>query len=370
MGKIHVRHLVENAHGFYFQATPKMRAAGIHSEALGKTAGAAIDRAQRLNAEWDRIRRGEEPPKTPPAARGTVARLIQDIRNDPEYRDKAPRTIEELDASLEIVNTRLGEYPIRAINPRRAKMFYAGLRAEGSIHYAAKHFKWFRYLMGYALRLQLIAANPTRAVRVKHPPARRQLWPESSVDAVIATARDMGYASIAVATMICYDTSLRPSDIRGLCWRQFDGESLWVVQAKTGRPHRTPLYPETITALKIHRRAGGVIQHDESPIVRNLRGKPYTKDGLTHVFRDICRAAGIPDDLQFRDIRRTASSERADAGATELELSAGTGHSPKTSAKIIETYNPPNYERAKSAQAKRRRKKIRERRKNAGDGEV
>lgn len=370
MGKVRVRHLVERPSGHYFQATPAMREAGIHSEALGCDPVVAVARAEYLNGEWDTVRKGEEKPAEAPVKAGTVAALVVRLRKSPEYADKAPRTIEELDYALGIVEARLGKYPMKAIDADRADLFYAGLRNHGSVHFAAKVMKWARYLFGFGVRRQLLTFNAMEGVKVKQPCGRSQLWTEPQVDATAAKAHESEYPDMAQGIMIAYDTSLRPSDIRSLRWKQFDGESLWIVQEKTGRPIRLPLYPETIKALKAHRCRGGVIRHDESHIVQNLHGRQYTKDGFTHVFRKICRVAGIPDELQFRDIRRTASSERADAGATEMELSAVTGHSPKTSGKILETYNPPNYERAKTAQAKRRRKKQRERRKNAGEQKV
>ena len=371
MGKIRVRHFVEKPSGLYFQATPAMKAAGIHSESLGRDMTAALARAEFLNGEWDRIRQGDVTAAKPPAPRGTVARLIQDLRADPEYSDKKPRTREELDSSLTIVEDTLGRFPVTAITPERCKKFYAGLRVRGSVHYAAKHFKWFRYLLGYALRMQQVDSNASLAVRVKHPNSREAIWTEDQINAALAAADELGYPAMRIAIMIGYDTSLRPSDIRALRWKQFDGESLWVVVEKTGKPHRVPLYPETVEALKAHRRLGGVIRHDESHVILSKRRRPYTKDGFTHVFREIATKAGIPATLQFRDIRRTASAERAAAGATEVELAGSTGHSIGRSSKILDVYNPRSYEHAKTAQAKRRRHKDElEQEKNAGEAEV
>ena len=70
------RHFVVKESGFYFQATPAMRVAGICSESLGTDMTAAKARAETLNAAWDAIRRGEEPVgKAParPARSGTLS---------------------------------------------------------------------------------------------------------------------------------------------------------------------------------------------------------------------------------------------------------------------------------------------------------
>ena len=50
MGQVKVRHLVKQPSGWYFQATPAMRALGVFSEALGTDTAAAITRAEVLNA--------------------------------------------------------------------------------------------------------------------------------------------------------------------------------------------------------------------------------------------------------------------------------------------------------------------------------
>ncbi len=44
------RHFLVKPSGFYFQATPAMKQAGITSEPLGKEMTAAIARAEALNA--------------------------------------------------------------------------------------------------------------------------------------------------------------------------------------------------------------------------------------------------------------------------------------------------------------------------------
>jgi hypothetical protein len=63
--------------------------------------------------------------------------------------------------------------------------------------------------------------------------------------------------------------------------------------------------------------------------------------------------------VQLRDLRRTASKERAEAGATEFEIASGTGHSIGYGSKILDVYNPRSFEAAKRAQDKRREHKTR-----------
>ena len=106
------RHFVIRPSGFYFQATPAMKRAGIFSEALGKEITAAVARAQALNAAWDQIRSGLEPVGKRPALPGTLSHLVEKLRGSAEWDDKAPRTREELEYTLAIIEPIFGAYAL------------------------------------------------------------------------------------------------------------------------------------------------------------------------------------------------------------------------------------------------------------------
>ncbi len=111
------RHFVIRPSGIYFQATPAMKRAGIFSEALGKEITAAVARAEALNASWDQIRRGLEPVGKLPALPGTLSHLVEKLRRSREWSDKAPRTREELEYVLAIIEPIFGTYALNQISP-------------------------------------------------------------------------------------------------------------------------------------------------------------------------------------------------------------------------------------------------------------
>ncbi len=347
------RHFVIRPSGFYFQATPAMKRAGIFSEALGKEITAAVARAQALNAAWDEIRRGLEPVGKRPALPGTLSHLVEELRGSDEWSDKAPKTIEELEYALGIIEPLFGAYALRQITPDACRAFYGALRAQGSIHRAARVMKWLRYLFNYAMRYQKADSNPTLAVRIKHPKAREALWSKDQIKAVISKAKEIDRPCIALAIKIAYATALREGDVLALTWGQFDGERLVLTQAKTGKTISCPLAPETIEGIEAWRSSSGAIPLATAPIIRGPHGRPYKKDNFTHRFRDICRAVGVPDDLQFRDLRRTTATELAAAGATAAEIASVTGHGITRSQRILDTYTVTSELMARNAQAKR-----------------
>jgi hypothetical protein len=49
--------------------------------------------------------------------------------------------------------------------------------------------------------------------------------------------------------------------------------------------------------------------------------EPWDENQFRHEVRRVARLASIPDDLQFRDLRATAMTEFADAGADVIDMS-------------------------------------------------
>ncbi len=340
-----------------------MREKGMVSEPLGTDPAAAIARAEALNAQWDAIRRGDGQAAGNAPATGTVAHLMDDLRRSSHWRRKKPRTIEEIEYAFAIIEPLFGPAAVKSIKAGDCEKFYDGLRRHGSMHRAAKIMKWFRYLFSYGckVRYQGMTYNPALSVAIEHPAPRRAVWTEDQVTSAIASATKQGEHGVAITIAIAYDTSLRPGDIRALIWEQFDGESLWLTQGKTDKPIRAPLWPETVKALDAYVRALGVTPLPQAPIVLSRSGKAFSRHHLAKISRRILRGAGLPDDVQIRDLRRTASKERADVNASAQELASATGHSIGRSAQILDVYNPPSYEAAKRVQERRRKARVRNR---------
>ena len=78
--------------------------------------------------------------------------------------------------------------------------------------------------------------------------------------------------------------------------------------------------------------------------------RPYSKHFLSHEVARIRALAGLPTDLQFRDLRRTAATDMGKHGATDDELRGVTGH---RSRGVVAVYVQPTGEAAARAQRKR-----------------
>lgn len=256
MGTQRVRYLIERRGGFYFQATPRMRAAGIFSEALGTDRARAIARAVELAAAWDATREGVE--SGPAPVPGTVSAFIAELRASTAWTDKAPRTIEELDYVMGVIEPVFGPTPLPAVTPEHCQAFYDALRRTGSVHRAKKVFKWLRWLFHRAEATWKIPKTPASAVAVEQPLPRQTIWTPGQVEAYVAAAEAMGYAGVALVAAIIYDTSLRSGDARTLPTEAFREDRVGPFeQAKTGRPAMLPLWPETSARIEAYKRSLG-----------------------------------------------------------------------------------------------------------------
>jgi len=127
----------------------------------------------------------------------------------------------------------------------------------------------------------------------------------------------------------------------------------YIRQSKRGAVVRVPETRRLRAALQTARRLA--IQQStgdisELLVCSTVTGKRWHRRNFTGTARRIAKAAGLPDDLQIRDLRRTGATEAASAGATPLELMAIGGWANQAS---IRPYLVQTVEQAANVQAKR-----------------
>ena len=74
-------------------------------------------------------------------------------------------------------------------------------------------------------------------------------------------------------------------------------------------------------------------------IVSRENGQPIDRRWLTNQFAGLRKSCGL-EHLQARDLRRTAIVLMGEAGATEAQIAAVSGHSIERTRQILETYLP------------------------------
>ncbi len=86
-------------------------------------------------------------------------------------------------------------------------------------------------------------------------------------------------------------------------------------------------YPELAAKLDTQRaRQATLPVHPLCVVICWMTGRAWQADTFRHEFRRMAVLAGIRDTLQFRDLRATAMTELADAGADIIDMSTHSQH--------------------------------------------
>ena len=88
----------------------------------------------------------------------------------------------------------------------------------------------------------------------------------------------------------------------------------------------TPLWPELTARLDSAPRHGTLIAMRDRPDKRRKVHLPWTQDYFRHRFAAVRTSAGIDSDVKFMGLRHGGNTEGADAGLTDAQLRALSGH--------------------------------------------
>lgn len=176
--------------------------------------------------------------------------------------------------------------------------------------------KSLRALMKHAVEIGLRPDDPTRDVRALR--VKSDGW-HSWTDAEIERFEKkhlVGRARLALALLLY--TGQRRGDVVRMGRQHVKDGVLTVRQMKTGVELAIPVHP----ALEL------VISDtpkDHLTFLTTAFGKPFTAAGFGNWFREQCNAAGLPQ-CSAHGLRKAAARRLAEAGCTEHEIGAITGH--------------------------------------------
>jgi integrase len=317
------------------------RQAGMACEWLGTDEVAAIDRAKKLNAMWEDIRKARNAPSGPIA--NTVAWMALDIEKSEEHKERRKKLQQEVERAFRVIcSSPMGKAKLTAVTGRDVTAFRKKLHEAKGISKAQETCKWFRHLFNVAKQQRLLTVNPMDGLRIPRPPARQVYWLEEEVNAVIAKAHEMDRASIGLAIRLAFDTGQREGDVLSMLWSHLIAGDITVKQHKGGASVRIQCLPELTAAL------ASTAKTSTHLVVSETTHRPYKQYNFVHVVGEVIEAAGFAG-KRYGDLRRSACVRLAMARCTIPEIAAITGHSYKRCEEILETYLPRTTEIARSA---------------------
>jgi integrase len=265
-----------------------------------------------------------------PSSTRVLSWILDRYLDSADFAELAVRTRADYRAKLDQIEFKFGAFPISGLSDKRARSIFMDWRdqlAKRSLRQADYTFAVLARVLSWANDRGLIDSNPcVRGGRLYRGTRADFVWRDEDEAALLAAASE----EIGLALKLAIWTGQRQGDLLKLAWSAYDGAKIRLRQSKTGARVVIPVAAELKAALDTHKR--------RSPIILvNSDGKPWTADGFRSSWSKTCQRVGIVG-LTFNDLRGTAVTRLAIAGATEAEIASITGHSLSDVRSILDAH--------------------------------
>jgi integrase len=188
-----------------------------------------------------------------------------------------------------------------------------------------------RAVWNWGIRHGFTTLNPFSHIKKISVAARKMMWKRSQVLSVLNTAfSKWEWRSAGIIFYCLYEWGQRVSDILNLRWSAVDlkNKTVTIQQSKKGVTVRLPISDGLANILqqqyKEHPCRTYVAPRNRSMSKRDW--VPYNITSIMQHYREIGDVAGIPKELQLRDLRRTAITEVIENGGDLLTVMMMSGH--------------------------------------------
>ncbi|MGB3723646.1 MAG: tyrosine-type recombinase/integrase [Pacificimonas sp.] len=252
------------------------------------------------------------------------------FQDSADFGGLAKRTQSDYRKFLKLIDAEFGDFPIDALEDRRTRGEFLAWRdrlALKSRRQSDYAFSVLARAVSWSLDRGLVSANPCKSPgRLYRSERRETIWTDTDESAFKAVAPDHLWLAFQFAVW----TGQRQGDLIRLEWNAFDGTSIRLRQGKTGARVAIRIAAPLLDLL-------GLTERRAITILTNGDGESWTSNTFGTAWRRSCRQAGIKG-VTFHDLRGTAVTRFARAGATEAEIASITGHSLADVGAILDTH--------------------------------
>lgn len=257
-------------------------------------------------------------PRTLAAAWARVPRALPEWnRMEPETRERQSRIADLFLKSPVAEGQPLlwRDVPVSDLRRRHIKAILAGMSDRP---HAARHLLVvIRRMILVAMDEEWIDTDPTYKVRHRPEYVGWKAWSAG------ARAQFEARWPIGTTPRLAYALALwlgnRRGDIVSLAPSAIDGDSVRLVQGKTGRElvlEITPMLREVLDATDM----------SGPTILKTRDGKPFSAKSITGRMADWTKAAGLPPGHTLHGLRKTLGKMLAESGATTRQIMDTLGH--------------------------------------------
>lgn len=271
-------------------------------------------------AEYHRLLKVTEPvvgaglPDKRGFAPGSLGALVNSYFGCAKFKQTKPSTKSEYRRILEKLQQEDGHRPVRDLKRRHVRL----LRDERAETPGAANtlVRMLKLLLNFAVDEEWIEANPATKVDMLKVGAWRS-WKDEECAAFEAkwSPGTMERRAYALALY----TGQRKSDLVLMARAHRKGGAIRVIQGKTGEELWVPEHRELTAEL-----SRGVQGH--MSLLVTSQGKAFDPVYFGAWFADAIEKADLPEACVLHGLRKTAARKLAEAGCTEEEIKAITGH--------------------------------------------
>lgn len=340
---------------FYWEPWPEARRLGFEPRALRRPDGTPMDEGEAIAAaratlsELERVREGDARPAPLSRSDTDFSALIDRYKKDDTFKNLAQTTQRMYLHELKSIEADFGDCDVRVFTLAEGRDYLKKIKS-ASVRGARG--RVLRLLLSFAADVAppiipfnpLLAMGRRKALRLPPPSIRVVTASYEAEAALVKTAYAMGRDAVALAILAATGTGQRITDILELSETQRDAKGNHVVKqskrknASTGAvivyiPFYLPRLARAIAAELDRRRKGERPSIDKRWILNPNTGDTFTHMVFDHHFAKVRDAAAkdCPECafIQFRDLRDTFVTRCVDAGCSEIDICAVTGHTPK-----------------------------------------
>lgn len=242
---------------------------------------------------------------------------------------KKPKSLVKQSAQLKWWDTQIGYLPLARVTPaalvecrdRLANQVTSrgGVRSPSTTN---RYLAVMSHCFSVACReWQWLDQSPMRRVsKLKEPRGRDRVLTDKEVPALLEACQQSRNPYLYLVVRLALGTGMRQGEILGLQWGDLhlDHSKLILRNTKNGRTRAVHLAPELSALFQAHSK-----QPDSSYVFPSQSGcKPAC---IRSAWENALRVAQI-EGFRFHDLRHTAASMMATAGASDAELRAFLGH--------------------------------------------
>ncbi|QGY01612.1 tyrosine-type recombinase/integrase [Methylobacterium mesophilicum SR1.6/6] len=263
-------------------------------------------------------------------AADTLSSVLRRFQASDAFRSLSVATRRDYVRYIRMIDAEFEDFPLSALSDKRTRGEFMAWRDRLAMRSRrGADYAWavLARILSWAIDRGLVLANPCeRGGRLYRASRADKVWSDDDEARFLASAP----AHLHLALILALWTGQRQGDLLRLPWAAYDGAAIRLTQQKTGARVYVPVGAPLKAALDAMPRTSGMI-------LLNSDGRSWTSDGFRTSWRKACFAAGITG-LTFHDLRGTAVSRLAMAGASSAEIATLTGHSLRDVDAILDSH--------------------------------